>query len=385
MWKKRIKQILLYLLLAVPVIWLTGGIILYLRGNVSTTNWQSIFLLQNSPFWSVVLLFLVGIVYWMTANHHWVKVFKWLEGFKTLNRITQATILLSTTFYVSLLIAALLFPRLTGYAFQSDWALLLVATVPLLALVVLLLIERATSVKAKFAGIEVEFQRTITTPINQTITLEEDLIAKGTTNEIRRIVEEIQARRESLHVLVVRIGRRREQGRVEFLALRDYVYELSRIAPIEYIVFINEENEYLGFMTVEQFKAKYPKFGVEILFEDFQRDERTYRWWRQFFDIMPFPDVREALKSVRYNLVLPLWDPQGDRQEITERDLTRLGATRLYLQKPTVVEAYRRMIENRVSGIPVVDERRRFLGVATKDRIIQEVIIQLLEKGQTAG
>ncbi len=207
MWKKRAKQMLLYLLLAVPIVWLAGGIILYLQGgiilylqgNVSTTNWQSMFLLQDSPFWSVVLLFLVCLVYWMSANHHWIKLFKWLEGFKTLNRITQATILLSATFYVSLLVAALLFPRLTGYTFQSDWTLLLVATVPLLALVVLLLVERATSVKAKFAGIEVEFQRTITTPITQTVTLEEDLIAKGYTYEIRRIVEEIQARQESPH------------------------------------------------------------------------------------------------------------------------------------------------------------------------------------------
>jgi len=384
MWKKRVKQVLLYLLLTVPIVWLVIGIILYLQGNVSTTNWQSIFLLRDYPLWSVVLLLSVGIVYWMSANHHWVKLLRWLEGFKSLNRITQATILLSTTFYISLLIAALLFPRLTGYSFQSDWSLLLVATIPLLALVVLLLIERATSVKAKFAGIEVEFQRTITTPISQTVTLEEALIAKGYTYEIRRIVEEIQARRESPHILVVRISRRRGQMRVEFLALRDYVYELSRIAPIEYIVFVDENDEYLGFMTVEQFKAKYPKFGIEVLLEDFERDERTYRWWERFFH-MPFPEVREALERVRYELVLPLWDPQRDRRDITERDLTRLGATRLYLQKPTVVGAYRSMIENRVPGIPVVDERRRFLGVATKDRVIQEVIVQLLEKSQSAG
>lgn len=380
--KKRVQQILLYLLLAVPVIWLVGGIILYLQGNVSAANWQSIFLLQNSPFWSIALLLLVGVIYWMSANHHWAKVFKWIEGFKSLNRITQATILLSATFYISLLVAALLFPRLTGYAFQSDWSLLLVATVPLLALVILLLIERATSVKAKFAGIEVEFQRTITTPISQTVTLEEDLIAKGYTYEIRRIVEEIQARRESPHILIVRIGRQRGQMRVEFLALRDYVYELSKIAPIEYIVFIDEDDEYLGFMTVEQFKAKYPKLGVEILLEDFEKDERTYQ---EIFFGVPFPAVRKALERVRSELVLPLWDPQLERQEITKRDLTRLGTTRLYLQKPTVLEAYRRMIENRVSGIPVVDERRRFLGVATKDRVIQEVIVQLLEKGQAAG
>jgi hypothetical protein len=384
MWKRRVKQALLYLLLAVPIVWLASSIIFYLQGNVNAANWQSIFLLRDYPLWSVVLLLLVGIVYWMSANRHWVKLLRWLEGFKSLNRITQATILLSTTFYISLLIAALLFPRLTGYSFQSDWSLLLVATIPLLVLVVLLLIERATSVKAKFAGIEVEFQRTITTPISQTVTLEEDLIAKGYTYEIRRIAEEIQARREAPHILIVRIIRRRGQMRVEFLALRDYVYELSRIAPIEYIVFIDEDDEYLGFMTVEQFKAKYPKFGVEMLLEDFERDERTYRWWERFFRI-PFPEVREALERVRYELVLPLWDPQRDRREITERDLTRLGATRLYLQKPTVIEAYRRMIENKAPGIPVVDERRRFLGVATKDKVIQEVIVQLLEKGQSAG
>ena len=384
MWKKQVKQALLYLLLAVPIVWLTSGITFYLQGNVNAANWQSIFLLRDYPLWSVVLLLLVCIVYWMSANHHWVKLLRWLEGFKSLNRITQATILLSTTFYISLIIAALLFPRLTGYSFQSDWSLLLVATIPLLALVVLLLIERATSVKAKFAGIEVEFQRTITTPISQTVTLEEDLIAKGYTYEIRRIAEEIQARREAPHILIVRINRRRGQMRVEFLALRDYVYELSRIAPLEYIVFIDEDDEYLGFMTVEQFKAKYPKFSVEMLLEDFERDERTYQWWERFFHI-PVPDLREALKGVRYELVLPLWDPQRDRREITERDLTRLGATRLYLQKPTVIEAYRRMIENKAPGIPVVDERRRFLGVATKDKVVQEVIIQLLEKGQSAG
>lgn len=379
MWKKQVKQALPFLLLAVPFVWLISGIVLYLQGNVNAANWQSIFLLRDYPLWSVVLLLLVGIAYWMFFSHRWEKLFKWLGGFKSLNRMAQATILLSVTFYVSLLTAALLFPRLTGYTFRSDWALLLVAAIPLLALIVLLLVERATSVKAKFAGIEVEFQRTITTPISQTVTLEEELIAKGYTYELRRIVEEIQARREAPHILIVRISRRHGQMRVEFLALRDYVFELSRIAPIEYIVFIDEEDEYLGFMTVEDFKTRYPKFGIEILLEDLERDERTYRLWENFFHT-PFPEGREALERVRSELVLPRW---GDnRREITERDLTRLGARRLYLQKPTVIGAYRSMIENRVPGMPVVDERRKFLGVTTKDKVIQEVVVQLLEKGQ---
>lgn len=369
------------MLLAVPVIWIIGGIVLYLQGNFSIRNWQSIFILRDYPIWSVGLLILVSFFYWVSTNQRWVNLIKWIKGFSLLNRVTQSTILLSVTFYISLLVATLLFPRLTGYTFKNDWSLLVVATIPLLTLIILLLIERATSVKAKIAGIEVEFQRTITTPINQTVTVEEELIRKGSTDEIRRIVEEIQARRESPYIFIVQISRQHEQQRrVDFLALRDYVFELSRVAPIEYIVFTDEEGEYLGFMTVKQFKAKYPKFGIEILLEDLERDRRTFRWWEDFFR-MPIPAGRQVLEHVRYELVLPFWDPQQDRRWITERDLARLGATRLCLQKPTVVVAYRSMIENKVSGIPVIDERRKFLGIATKDRITQEVIVQLLEKG----
>lgn len=314
-------------------------------------------------------------------------MFKWFEGLRTLNRITQVTLLFSITFYITLFVVALLFPRLTGYTFQSDWSLLLVAAVPLLALVILVLVERAASVKAKFAGIEVEFQRIISMPIIQAVKLEElekDIIEKGYIYEIHRIVEEIQARQEPPHIFIVRIGRQRRQMRVEFLTLRDYVYELSRVAPIEYIVFVDENDRYLGFMTVEQFKAKYPKFGIEILLEDFKRDERIYRLWKRFFD-ESFPEIRDVLESVRSELVLLLWDPLRDHREITERDLTRLGVLRLYLQKPTVVEAYRKMVENKVPGIPVVDERGRFLGVVTKDRIVQEVVLQLLKNDNSAG
>ncbi len=390
MWKKRTKTILLYFALSIPVIWLVVGIVLFLMGNVNVNNWQTIFILRDYPIWSLVSLLVIGLIYWMSANNHWAKVRKWLSGFNSLNRITQATILLSLSFYISLLITVLLFPRLTGYTFQSDWALLLVATIPIIALAILLLIERATSVKAKFAGVEIEFQRTITEQINQTVTLEQDRIAKGFTYEIRRIVQEIQDRGNAPHVLIVRIGRRNQNMRIDFLALREYVYELTKVAPIEYIVFIDELDEYLGFMPVEQFKAKYPQFGIEIMLQDFRddnrqnRDERLFRVWERIFRA-PFIEFRESWERVQFELVLPQWDAQRDNRNITERDLPRLGASRLYLQNPTGYQAYRQMIENKVSGIPVVDDRRRFLGVATKEKVMQEVLIQLLEKGQKAG
>lgn len=389
MWKKRAKTILLYFVLSIPVIWLVVGIVLFLMGNVSVKNWQTVFILRDYPIWSLILLLVIGLIYWMSANNHWAKVRKWASGFNSLSRITQSTILLSLTFYVSLLITVLLFPRLTGYTFQSDWALLLVATIPIIALVILLLIERATSVKAKFAGVEIEFQRTITEQVSQTVTLEQDRIAKGFTSEIRRIVQEIQDRGDTPHVLIVRIGRR-NQMRIDFLALREYVYELTRVAPVEYIVFVDEFDEYLGFMPVEQFKAKYPQFGIEIMLRDFRddnrqmRDERLFRVWERIFHA-PFIEFRDSWERIQNELVLPQWDAQRDSRNITERDLPRLGALRLYLQNPTSYQAYRQMVENKVSGIPVVDDRRRFLGVATKEKVMQEVIIQLLEKGQKAA
>ncbi len=390
MWKKLTKTILLYFALSIPVIWLVVGIVLFLMGNVNVTNWQTIFILRDYPIWSLVLLLVIGLIYWMSANNYWTKVRKWFSGFNSLSRITQATILLSLSFYISLLITVLLFPRLTGYTFQSDWALLLVATIPIIALAILLLIERATSVKAKFAGVEIEFQRTITEQINQTVTLEQDRIAKGFTYEIRRIVQEIQDRGNAPHVLIVRIGRRNQNIQIDFLALREYVYELTKVAPVEYIVFIDELDEYLGFMPVEQFKAKYPQFGIEIMLQDFRddnrqnRDERLFRVWERIFRT-PFIEFGDSWERVQFELVLPQWDVQRDNRRITERDLPRLGASRLYLQNPTGYQAYRQMIENKVSGIPVVDDRRRFLGVATKEKVMQEVLIQLLEKGQKAG
>ena len=64
MWKERVKRTLFYVILALPVIWLTGDIILYLQGNVLAADWESIFFLRNSPFWSVMLLFLVAVIYW---------------------------------------------------------------------------------------------------------------------------------------------------------------------------------------------------------------------------------------------------------------------------------------------------------------------------------
>ncbi len=385
--RKTIGKIVLYLLLSLPFIWLVGGLVIYLQGNLPITDWKIIFLLRDYPLGSLILLVVLGFLYWLTSKRLWRNLFGWLKGFSSLSKITRATIVLSVTFYLSLLVTALLFPRFTGYTFQSDWSLVVVATIPIIALVVLFLIEQATSVKAKFAGVEVEFQRTLTTPLSQTITLEEDRVAKGYTRELRRIIEDIRERSETPHILLVRIVSRRLNMRIDFLALRDYVYELSKNTPLEYIVFIGDLDEYLGFMTVADFKMKYPKFGIEILLEDaekFEREDVGFRWWERIIRI-PFPEVGEVMDRIKRDLVLPQWDSQRDRREVSERDLTRLGAKSLHLKNPSAFEAYQSMMRHNVPGIPVVDDNRRFKGMATKEKVVEEVIAQLIEKGNTTN
>ncbi len=373
MFNKRLAKVLPYIVLALSVIWLIANIIKYFQINHGTGDWQKMFLLQDKPMWSIVLLLVVIAVYWMFTNQHLTKIINWLKGCGMLNRITQATVLLSITFYVALFITALFFQPLTGYAFKSDWAILVVAAIPMIALIVLILLERAKSLE--IAGIKIELQQT-TLDITKALIPEKGVVEKELTSELPRIIEE--AKREESQILLVRLG---GEMHVEFPALRNYVYELSKAAPIEYIVFIDEEERYLGFIAVEKFKAKYPKFGIEMLLDDIEHDEHVLNQLKDYihFTVSEIP-VNIRSKYLRDKFVLSLWDPNLEQRAITKHDLTRLGAMRLFLlQKSTVSEAYDQMLKNRVSGIPVIDEKWRFMGIVNKDKVLQEVITQLVK------
>ncbi len=373
--KKFTRQLLVSFVQAVPLIWLSVGLVWYVRGFSIAESWRSAFPLKSHPLWSLGLLLVLATAYWLCNKYGWMIFVRPWALLRSLNKIVQTTIFLTATFYISLIATTFLFPRLTGYTFRSDWALLVVATSPIIGLLLLLLIEHATSVKAKFGGIELEFQRTITASISQTVTVEDEMVTKGGEFELKRVLEDIRAKQELTQILVVRI-RTQGQSRVEFLPLRDYVFQVSKIAPLKFIVFVDSHDRYLAFMTVDKFKSKYPKFEIESLLEALERDVGIEMWERIFG--FPFPDVHERLERVRWELVKPMWDSTRERPWITERDLDRLGGIRLSLLKPTVGEAYRRMLDHKLAGIPVVDENQKFLGVATRDKIAQEVITNLL-------
>jgi len=41
--------------------------------------------------------------------------------------------------------------------------------------------------------------------------------------------------------------------------MRQYIYKLSDLAPIKFIVFVGSENRFLGYTTINKFKAKFPR------------------------------------------------------------------------------------------------------------------------------
>lgn len=376
--KNNLSKIAKYPLFLLPIIWLLISIGLFLTTSVSIQDWQSFFPLRNYPVWSIILLIIIVIAFQTFTVNNSSKDKNWLSFIKNTNRETKTALLFSVVFYIGLIVAVSIFPHLTGYTFGSDWVLLIVAAIPILALLIMLIITQVTSVKAKFAGVEIEFHRTITTPLSQSVKLEEAHVSKGLVSDLSRIVQKIREDNQKPHILIVQMNKQCPSPNIDFVALRDYVYQLSRVSFIEFIVFIDERDKYLGYMSVDKFKAKYPIFGIELLLQDIDLRNSDFRFWRRLFDF-PFMDP-DALEKVQYELVLSQWDPQRERRGISARDLPQLGADTLYLREPTVIHAYRVMVENKVSGIPVIDRRGLFIGVATKEKILQETMIQLLER-----
>jgi len=294
---------------------------------------QKMFMLRDNPFVSLLLLLLGLILILMFVDDQWRKMFAWLGRLDPLNHPLQAAILLSTTFFVILFVMALLFPGMTGYSFKSDWALLLVATIPLLALIALILINKYQSLRLEGAGFKFEFSGAIMAPEavptqELHITLEEKSI------EITLAQMKAGAMTSEARSLVVRIE---AQMSLEFSVLQKHVREISTMVPIRYIIFINGERRYLGFIPLENFMTALPV---------------------------------------------------GSLQQVTEGTLKQLGVYGLALTKPTgqpiekpaLLEEYRQMVQYNLPGIPVLNEHSEFKSVLERDRIEQAVVMQLLEK-----
>jgi hypothetical protein len=318
-----------YIILSVFAIWLFIGFILYLYQNVTVAHWQNIFMLQNNPLISIALLLIVVIILLIFIGQNWGKLFAWFGSFDPLKRPMQAAILLSIAFFGTLLAMALLFPDMTGYSFKSDWSLLLMATIPFLALIALILINKYSSLHLEGAGFKFEFSGAMMTMENdQTqiirVSLEENSI-DYISNEVYQGAIAADTR-----ILIVEVD---EEMSLELSFLQQHVRKMrQKKASIYYIVFVKNFSHYLGFISVDEFLELQPQMSSQ------------------------------------------------QPQIITEKKLKQLGFGKKPLKKSDFLEAYRQMIQENTLGIPVVDEDLDFLGVIEKDKIEQAAIMELLEK-----
>lgn len=326
------RKVLFCLIFILPVIWLIGDIFFYMQQNMNTTNWENMFMLRDNPLISIVLLLLVIILFWVSIERHWSKLLKWFGQSDPLDYPMQTGFFLFVAYLAILLLMSFLIPHMAGYTFTNDWALLLVATIPLMALIALMLIKKYSSLKVGGGVFSLEFSGVMmTSESDQTQTIMIDM-----TLEKSKIEYDLMRKEDTMpagaHILTVKID---DKSPLEISMLKKYVDKVSKMAAISYIVFVNGVMGYIGSITTEKFNA---------------------------------------------NLLSPSFP-----QSLTVDSLKELGVDTLYLKKPedqfAILESYRRMVEDNIAGIPVLDERLKFLGVMERSKIEQAVVMQLLEKG----
>jgi len=333
-----IGRSLIYLVLALPMIWLIAGIVLFLLGHMNAANWQNMFMLRDNLLVSLVLLLIVVITYWMSMRRHWRQFFNWLDDLDPLKHPVQAAMLLSVIFFATLLFMPLIFTNMTGSSFKSDWTVLLVAAIPVLALIALILIRKYSSLSGEFAGVKFALSESTITPetdTKQTIRLDLTLAAERINFEINNMIQTGEMSAE-VRILVVRIDDNRH---LVFSELYEYVDKMSTMSSLQYIIFTKKVNQhYLGFITVEKFKANY-----HLLVTKNKQDD-----------------------------------------EITEENLQKLGVYELNLkastEMPAILDAYCQMLKYNLPGIPVLDEGLKFMGMMERGNIEQQVIVQLLKR-----
>ena len=180
-------------------------------------------------------------------------------------------------FYILYLFLNELLPLITTYRPTNEWVFVLASAIPVIIVLAFLLGGNIS--KVSVAGIEFEFEFDKPIPDDYIelpkvkLGLEIELInpnslgeflGKGTLDELPFFISDIRKKRIQPRILIVRL----DQG-IVFQVLRQYFYALSMCSPLTYIIFLAERDRYLGFTTVEKFKMRFPRFGIELLLQDF--------------------------------------------------------------------------------------------------------------------
>jgi hypothetical protein len=299
-----------------------------------------------------------------------------------------SAIIAGILFYGFLFVISKWFPDWTGRVITNDWTLVLIAAIPMLIVLALFLSSKIS--EAKFAGVELKFNTELPPSLLEAIDLDDqisrDFFRKGKQEDLDRIIRTIGESSARPMFLLVPI----EELQIDFKVMRQYIYKLSEVAPIQYIVFVGRQRRYLGYITLEKFRAKFPRLGIELVLEDFGGN-RVRR-----VDLPPIFNsnvTQERIEQYLDRLINAQWNPNRgnefendrDARRVRVSDLGRLGTSDSKVQvSSTPTNVYWFLLENDLNGIPVLNSSGEFIGLVTKERVTQAVILQLLQKSKKA-
>jgi len=302
--------------------------------------------------------------------------------------LVVSSIVAGVIFYALLYVASKWFPIWTGRTLANEWILVFISAIPLL--VVLAFMLAGNIAKAKIGGIEFEFEQQIPETLLDSFQLDQNIsfayLMKGRQRELDQVISQIADSVKHPTHLVVPFGGR--FSRINFRIMRQYIYKIADVAPIKYVVFTSENSRYLGHMTIEYFRAKYPRYGIELTLEDLMNEDV------QSADLPPIfnRNINErSIDEYLVRLIQKQWnanEKNSDNQsgspfDVYESDLGKLGVStqKVYVSSsPKYV--YWLLLENKLDGIPVTDANEKFIGIVTLDRISQAVVKELLNNSK---
>jgi hypothetical protein len=236
--------------------------------------------------------------------------------------------------------------------------------------------------KAKIGDNEFEFGEAIPPNLIDANNLSVDLLTENLTKEgeldLPRLAGEIKGQFNQPKILLVLLDQKGEN--IRFQVLREYIYELSKISQVEYIIFL-EENRYLAFTTVEKFKERFPKFGIEVLVDDLRDESLASKIIEADLPILHnIEEKRKYINRVNF-LIRSQWAHNRDNQGVRTTDLNKIGALEIgALVSWPVEKVYSLLIKEDLKGIPIVDKDMKFIGIASQEKIAAAVIHKLLEQ-----
>ncbi len=289
-----------------------------------------------------------------------------------------SSIIAGVLFYLILIVFSKYFPSYTGRVFSNEWILVVISAIPLLIVLAFFIISYIS--KAKIASIELDFDKQILGTLIENLSLDErisrDFLTKGEMKDLDCLVKDISDHNKRPIYLKINI---KDRSMIKFSSMCQYIYKLSRVAPIKFIVFLGENDHLLGFTTIDMFKAKFPSLDNELLIDGIKKEYNLYinsNYQNSITETKYIKRYKELIgKELNSHNNL-----DNDDVRILPSHLNKLGVLFQKVHKSeSVSHVYWLLTHENLEGVPVVDYDDKFIGIVKKEQINQVIIEKLIQ------